>query len=62
MLDTIASSLDSLRRAEAAVARTVLADPEAAVRDSLAQLAGKAGVSEPSVLRFCRSAGFGGFQ
>ncbi|PWC74845.1 SIS domain-containing protein [Azospirillum sp. TSH64] len=62
MLDSIASSLDSLRRAEAAVARSVLADPGAAVRDSLAQLAGKAGVSEPSVLRFCRSAGFGGFQ
>ncbi|PWC32801.1 MurR/RpiR family transcriptional regulator [Azospirillum sp. TSO35-2] len=62
MLATIASSLDRLRRAEAAVARTVLADPDAAVRDSLAQLAAKAGVSEPSVLRFCRSAGFGGFQ
>lgn len=62
MLDSIASSLNSLRRAEAAVARSVLADPGAAVRDSLAQLAGKAGVSEPSVLRFCRSAGFGGFQ
>lgn len=62
MLDTIASSLDRLRRAEAAVARTVLAAPHAAVRASLAQLAGKAGVSEPSVLRFCRTAGFGGFH
>ncbi|MBP2303353.1 MurR/RpiR family transcriptional regulator [Azospirillum picis] len=62
MLDTIASSLDRLRRAEAAVARTVLADPEATVRDSLAQLAARAGVSEPSVLRFCRSSGFDGFQ
>ncbi len=62
MLDTIASSLDRLRRAEAAVARSVLADPESAMRDSLAQLAGKAGVREPSVLRFCRSAGYGGFQ
>ncbi|ANC92762.1 MurR/RpiR family transcriptional regulator [Azospirillum humicireducens] len=62
MLDMIASSLDRLRRAEAAVARTVLAAPHAAVRASLAQLAGKAGVSEPSVLRFCRTAGFGGFH
>ena len=62
MLDTIASSIDRLRRAEAAVARTVLAAPHAAVRASLAQLAGKAGVSEPTVLRFCRTAGFGGFH
>lgn len=62
MLDTIASSIDRLRRAEAAVARIVLAAPHAAVRASLAQLAGKAGVSEPTVLRFCRTAGFGGFH
>lgn len=62
MLATIQASLDTLRRAEIAVARVVLAAPDAVVEDSIAQLAAKAGVSEPTVLRFCRAAGFTGYQ
>ena len=62
MLATIEASLDRLRRAEVAVARVVLAAPDAVVADSIGQLAAKAGVSEPTVLRFCRAAGFEGFQ
>lgn len=51
-----------LRRSEQAVADAVLADPEAAVRSSIAALARQAGVSEPTVLRFCRALGWQGFQ
>ncbi|MBP2229566.1 RpiR family carbohydrate utilization transcriptional regulator [Azospirillum agricola] len=62
MLAAIEASLDRLRRAEIAVARVVLAAPDAVLEDSIGQLAAKAGVSEPTVLRFCRAAGFSGFQ
>lgn len=62
MLAAIEASLDRLRRAENAVARVVLVAPEAVLTDSIGQLAAKAGVSEPTVLRFCRAAGFAGFQ
>lgn len=47
--------LPSLRPAERRVAQVVLADVEAAVRASNAQLAEAANVSEPTVTRFCRS-------
>ncbi|MCG5241548.1 SIS domain-containing protein [Azospirillum doebereinerae] len=62
MLAAIEASLGHLRRAETAVARVVLAAPDAVLGDSIGQLAAKAGVSEPTVLRFCRAAGFAGFQ
>lgn len=62
MLAAIQASLARLRRAESAVARVVLAAPEAVLADSIGQLAAKAGVSEPTVLRFCRACGFAGYQ
>lgn len=57
----IRSELEQLSKAEAKVARTVLADPEAAIRQSLATLARAAEVSEPTVLRFCRRFGLEGY-
>jgi|UPI0006886525 RpiR family carbohydrate utilization transcriptional regulator len=45
------------RPAEAEVAKTVLDDPFFAGRASIAELAGRAGVSQPSVTRFCRALG-----
>ncbi|AWK89041.1 MurR/RpiR family transcriptional regulator [Azospirillum thermophilum] len=62
MLSAIRSATDQLRRAELAVARVVLAAPASVLNDSIAQLAARAGVSEPTVLRFCRAVGFTGFQ
>jgi RpiR family transcriptional regulator, carbohydrate utilization regulator len=60
-LDLIRSSLDVLRKSEKKVARCVLADPEAVVRSSITELAEKAGTSEPTVIRFCRRLGLGGY-
>ena len=40
----------------------VLADPGQSIRDNLAALARKAGVSEPTVIRFCRSLGCDGWH
>jgi len=45
------------RPAEAEVARIVLEDPFFAGRASIAELAERAGVSQPSVTRFCRALG-----
>ncbi len=46
-----------LSRAEQSVADAVLSDVQAAVDASNAELADRAGVSQPSVTRFCRSIG-----
>jgi RpiR family transcriptional regulator, carbohydrate utilization regulator len=60
-LDLIRSSLDLLRKSEKKVARCVLAEPEEVVRSSITELAEKAGTSEPTVIRFCRRLGLGGY-
>lgn len=62
VLEEIKNSLAEASDAEAKVARTVLADPHAAIDASIGVLAGQAQVSEPTVLRFCRSIGFQGFR
>jgi len=65
MTDTLAlvrSSLDSLRNSEKKVAKCVLAVPAAVVNSSITQLAVKAGSSEPTVIRFCRRLGLGGYM
>jgi DNA-binding MurR/RpiR family transcriptional regulator len=65
MADTLAlirSSLDSLRNSEKKVAKCVLGDPGAVVSASITELAEKAGTSEPTVIRFCRRLGLGGYM
>lgn len=54
--------LSKLRPAEKRVAEAVLNDIEAAVRASNSQLAQAAGVSEPTVTRFCRTLGCEGVR
>ena len=51
-----------MRRSERKVAETVLADPGAVITMRIIDLANKASVSEPTVVRFCRALGFEGFQ
>lgn len=60
-LDIIRGCLESLRNSEKKVARCVLADPEAVISSSITELAEKAGTSEPTVIRFCRKLGLGGY-
>ncbi|MCR4282910.1 MAG: MurR/RpiR family transcriptional regulator, partial [Bauldia sp.] len=50
-----------LSPAERRVAETVRTDFEAATRLTIAELARRAGVSQPSVTRFCRSVGLSSF-
>lgn len=60
MLDRITASLPSLAPAEQRVARLVLTDPHAFARQPIRELAERAQVSKPTVVRFCRSMGYGG--
>ena len=62
MLVEIKHALAQMTRAEKKVARVVLDNPYRALRKSISLLAGEAGVSEPTVIRFCRSLGCSGFQ
>ncbi len=53
---------DSMRRAEQRVADIVLADPGKVISMRIIELANRAGVSEPTVIRFCRALEFDGFR
>jgi RpiR family carbohydrate utilization transcriptional regulator len=61
LLGALEASAPSLRPSEQKVAEVVLHDPATMSRATLAEIAGLAGVSEPSVVRFARSLGFTGF-
>ena len=62
LLQHIAQSLESLRKSEVKVAQHVLSDPAAVMHSSMSDLAAVVGVSEPTILRFCRAVGCQGFQ
>lgn len=58
----IAAAWEGLSPAERRVADAVLADPDGAMRGTVATLAQAAGVSDPTVIRFCRALGLDGFS
>ena len=62
MLREIETAVKGMTRAEKKVARIVLASPYRILRKSIGLLASEAGVSEPSVIRFCRAMNCKGFQ
>ena len=62
MLDRIKASLPSLAPAEQRVGRLVLADPRAFANLPVSELAERAHVSKPTVVRFCRSVGYDGLS
>lgn len=62
MLTTIERNMPALSRAERAVAEWVLKHPRQATSATVADVADAAGTSEPTVIRFCRSVGLGGFR
>jgi DNA-binding MurR/RpiR family transcriptional regulator len=59
--DVIRSRMTELRPAERKVARTLLADYPSAGLNTVAELAARASVSGPSVVRFAQAIGFDGF-
>lgn len=61
LIKRISDGLEEYSRAERAVAEVVLDEPERIIHTSLANLARLAEVSEPTVLRFCRSSGSDGY-
>lgn len=62
VLDLIHRRLAGLSPAEAQVGRAVLADLEGVPFEALQALAHRSGTSDATVMRFCTSLGFSGFQ
>lgn len=62
MLQRIKQGLPQLSRAERRVASWVLAHPRQTTQASVADIARFASTSQPTVIRFCRSVGSGGFR
>jgi RpiR family carbohydrate utilization transcriptional regulator len=62
VLDRIKASLPSLAPAEQRVGRLVLGDPRAFANLPVSELAERAHVSKPTVVRFCRSIGYDGLS
>lgn len=62
MLADIQEQTPDLSRAEQRVARWVVRHPKQASRATLAEMSDECGVSEPTVIRFCRHIGLDGFR
>lgn len=62
MLDRIQAALPSLAPAEQRVAKLVLSDPRSFAQQPISELADRAHVSKPTVVRFCRSVGYDGLS
>lgn len=61
VLDLVRGALPTLRRSDAKVAELVLRDPSGVLESTIASVAEKAEVSQPTVIRFCVAVGFSGF-
>ncbi|AKU11171.1 transcriptional regulator, RpiR family [Azoarcus sp. CIB] len=62
LLARIEASFDELRKSERAVAEFVLAHPNEVLSISIAELACRVGVSQPTVARFVNALGYTGFK
>ncbi len=62
ILDQVRRALPDLSAAEKRVAEQVLAHPRAVLGDPIAEIARAASVSQPTVIRFCRSLGCDGLS
>ena len=62
LLDRIRMELEQFSAAEKAVAQLVLKDPTSFKKMPVSELAKRAGVSSPSVVRFCRTLGYEGLS
>ncbi len=60
MLERVKASLPALPPAEQRVAKLLLADPRSFAELPVSELADRAHVSKPTVVRFCRSVGYDG--
>ncbi len=62
LLRQIKNSLPKLRKSERTVGEFVLHDPKSIITMKTAQASKAIGISEPTLIRFCKAIGFSGFQ
>ena len=62
LLRQIKNSLPELRKSERAVGEFVLEDPKSIINMKTAEASEKIGISEPTLIRFCKALGFSGYQ
>jgi len=62
ILPRLERMMDSMTRSEIRIAKRLLASPNEFVRSSVRAVAAELGVSEPTILRFCRAIGCEGFK
>jgi len=62
ILPRLEGMMDSMTRSEVRIAKQILAAPNEFVRSSVRSVAADLGVSEPTILRFCRAIGCEGFK
>ena len=60
-IEIISEKYATLSRSEKKVAQVIISEPQKAIHTSIAALAKQAGVSEPSVHRFCQKVNTKGF-
>jgi RpiR family carbohydrate utilization transcriptional regulator len=62
LLRQIKNSLPDLRKSEKVVGEFVLKDPKSVITMKTAEASKAMGISEPTLIRFCKAIGFSGFQ
>jgi RpiR family carbohydrate utilization transcriptional regulator len=62
LLRQIKNTLPELRKSERLVADFVLKDPKSVVTMKTAEASSAIGISEPTLIRFCKALGFSGYQ
>jgi len=62
ILPRLERMMDSMTRSEVRIAKRLLASPHEFVRSSVRSVAADLGVSEPTIMRFCRAVGCEGFK
>ena len=62
LLRQIKNTLPELRKSEKLVADFVLKDPKSVVTMKTAEASSAIGISEPTLIRFCKALGFSGYQ
>lgn len=61
-LQMISNIYKQLRKSEKAVADYILQNPEKVINSNISEIAQESDVSEATVIRFCKAAGYSGFQ
>ena len=62
LLDSIQTKIDTLSKSERQIAQLLLSNPSFFTNESLGTVADTVGLSQPTIIRFCRNVGFEGFK